>query len=494
MKMKTMSFVLSSLAILCQSSAAFADITPQQGSASVSNINNVPVVNIKAAGTDGVSHNQYSQFDVDQRGVVLNNSVGGSTSGLAGALAGNSNLANGAASMILNEVNSSNKSILNGMVEVAGQRANVVIANKSGITCNGCGFINANDGVLTTGELQFKNGTFSGYQVTQGEVSFDGKGLQKGDVDYTAVLARTEKINAALNAKTLLVVAGKNDISANMASIQKLPSEKQANQSISGVQIISGSKGKTIKLTGASPATDSSVKPDVSIDVSELGGMYAGRIMLIANEQGIGVNPAKGINNRGIIQTNERGVTLLSEELTNSGTISSSGPLNMSSSALVNSGALKTNSSLSISSGSFKNSGNIESEAGLRIGASTLENKPNGVINSKGPMLISSSQLVNQGAIKSTEGALKMTTSAFKNDNGGVIESKGLLSVNGSSVLNKGTITSRQSSVSFTDTTFANTGKVEAAGNISHKGYYFVNNGSMTAQSGFVTNNGKKIK
>ena len=42
--------------------------------------------------------------------------------------------------------------------------------------------------------------------------------------------------------------------------------------------------------------------------------------------------------------------------------------------------------------------------------------------------------------------------------------------------------------------TFPNTGKVEAAGNISHKGYYFVNNGSMTAQSGFVTNNGKKIK
>ncbi|EPC4487282.1 filamentous hemagglutinin N-terminal domain-containing protein [Serratia liquefaciens] len=492
--MKTMSFVLSSLAILCQSSAAFADITPQQGSASVSNINNVPVVNIKAAGTDGVSHNQYSQFDVDQRGVVLNNSVGGSTSGLAGALAGNSNLANGAASMILNEVNSSNKSILNGMVEVAGQRANVVIANKSGITCNGCGFINANDGVLTTGELQFKHGTFSGYQVTQGEVSFDGKGLQKGDVDYTAVLARTEKINAALNAKTLLVVAGKNDISANMASIQRLPVDKPVDQNLSGVQIITKDKGLIITSVGTGAAKDASVKPDVSIDVSELGGMYAGRITLIANEQGVGVNPAKGINNRGIIQTNERGITLHSEELTNSGTISSFGPLNMNNITLVNSGKLNTNSALSINSTSLKNSGDIQSVATVSIDTITLENSHDGVVNSKGSMLINSSNLVNQGKIKSTEGTLKMTASSFTNDKSGIVESKGLLSVNGTSVRNKGTITSNQSSVNFTDLSFVNAGKVEAAGNIAHRGLSFVNHGSMAAQDGTVTNNGKKRK
>lgn len=468
--MKKMPFVLSALAMLCQSSAAFADITPQQGSASVSNVNNVPVVNIKAAGADGVSHNQYSQFDVDQQGVVLNNSAGGSTSSLAGALAGNSNLANGAASMILNEVNSSNKSILNGMVEVAGQRANVVIANKSGITCNGCGFINANDGVLTTGELQFKNGAFSGYKVTQGEVSFDGKGLQKGDVDYTAVLARTEKINAALNAKTLLVVAGKNEISADMAKIQALPVEKQNNQNATGTLLFTNSKGKNINLDLSSAST--SVKPDVAIDVSELGGMYAGRITLIANEQGVGVNHAQGINNRGIIKTNERGVTLISQDLTNSGRISSVGELGINASNFVNNGTIDSDSGLSIHSSNFKNTGNVLS---------------------KGNLSIDTSSIVNEGRVQSTEQTLRIYSSSVTNTDGGNIESKGSLSISSNSTLNKGTISSNTSSIKFVDTSFSSSGKVEAANNISHRGTSFANSGTIVSKNGIVSDNGYDI-
>jgi filamentous hemagglutinin family protein len=71
-------------------------------------------------------------------------------------VAGNPWLAKGEAKVILNEVNSRDPSNLNGMIEVAGKKAQVVIANPAGITCNGCGFINANRATLTTGQAQLK--------------------------------------------------------------------------------------------------------------------------------------------------------------------------------------------------------------------------------------------------------------------------------------------------------------------------------------------------
>ncbi len=133
------------------------------------------MVNINRAGADGVSHNVYTQFDVGAQGAILNNSLAGANTSLAGTVAGNAQLEGRAAKVILNEVNSANKSILKGMVEVAGQRADVVIANKSGITCNGCGFINARNGVLTTADLQFKDGAFNGYHVNQGNIRVEGR-------------------------------------------------------------------------------------------------------------------------------------------------------------------------------------------------------------------------------------------------------------------------------------------------------------------------------
>jgi filamentous hemagglutinin family protein len=62
-------------------------------------------------------------------------------------------LATGSARFILNEVVSANPSQLLGFVEVAGSPAQVVIANPAGVTCNGCGFINASRATLTTGTL-----------------------------------------------------------------------------------------------------------------------------------------------------------------------------------------------------------------------------------------------------------------------------------------------------------------------------------------------------
>lgn len=57
-------------------------------------------------------------------------------------------LATGEARVILNEVNSSAASRFEGNLEVAGQMADVIIANPSGINIKGGGFINANKAIL----------------------------------------------------------------------------------------------------------------------------------------------------------------------------------------------------------------------------------------------------------------------------------------------------------------------------------------------------------
>ena len=108
--------------------------------------NGIPLVQIATPNAAGLSHNQYTQFNVDPAGLILNNSSTTVLTQQAGYVAGNQNLANGAASVILNEVTSTSRSQLNGYIEVAGPQAEVIVANPNGITCNGCGFINTKIG------------------------------------------------------------------------------------------------------------------------------------------------------------------------------------------------------------------------------------------------------------------------------------------------------------------------------------------------------------
>lgn len=102
--------------------------------------------------------------------MILNNGRGVNQTQIAGLVDGNPWLARGEASVILNEVNSRDPSQLNGYIEVAGRKAQVVIANPAGITCEGCGFINANRATLTTGQAQLNNGQLTGYDVERGEI------------------------------------------------------------------------------------------------------------------------------------------------------------------------------------------------------------------------------------------------------------------------------------------------------------------------------------
>ncbi|HHQ4553483.1 TPA: filamentous hemagglutinin N-terminal domain-containing protein [Aeromonas veronii] len=222
--------------------------------------NGVPQVNIQTPSAAGVSRNTYQQFDVEQQGAILNNSRTNTQTQLGGWVQGNPWLAKGTARIILNEVNASDPSRLQGYLEVAGDRAQVVIANPAGITCEGCGFINTQRATLTTGTPVMRDGALEGYRVKGGAIEVQGKGLDASSTDYTDVIARSVKVNAGLWAKQLHVTTGVNEVSADQTTV----TQQEA-------------KGE---------------KPAFALDVGALGGMYSQKIVMVGTEHGVGVRNA----------------------------------------------------------------------------------------------------------------------------------------------------------------------------------------------------------
>lgn len=342
--------------------------------------NGVPLVNINTPSAAGVSRNVYSQFDVTQQGAILNNAQGNSQTRLGGWVQGNANLAGGSARVILNEVNSTNPSLLHGYVEVAGSRAQVVIANPSGISCDGCGFINANRVTLSTGQAVLNNGNLEGYRVQQGRISIDGAGMDGRNADYTDLIARSVQINAGLWANTLQLHTGSGQISADL----------QQRSAASG--------------SGAAPA--------YAIDVASLGGMYAGKILLTGNEHGVGMRQAGHIGaSAGAVQISHDG------RLENSGSISAATELRINSSALDNSGTLQSAGNSSVhSSGELNNSGSLLAGAALDVSAAAINN--HATIAAADALTLRAAHISNQSALISAGGQLTMQADAIDNRHG----------------------------------------------------------------------------
>lgn len=224
--------------------------------------NGVPMVNIATPNGSGLSHNKFTDYNVGQQGLILNNSAQNVVqTQLGGYVVGNPNLKNGAAGLILNEVTGGNASQLRGYTEVAGRSAAVIVANPHGITCDGCGFINTPRVTLSTGTPVVEDGRLQRFDVDGGQISIEGAGLNAGNVDQFDLITRSAQINAELHAKKLNIITGRNDVDATT-------------------------------LAATAKADDGSDKPMLAIDSSALGGMYAGAIRLVGTEQGVGVKLA----------------------------------------------------------------------------------------------------------------------------------------------------------------------------------------------------------
>lgn len=452
--------------------------------------NGVPVVNIAAPNKAGVSDNTYQQFNVAHNGLIFNNSGKISDTQLAGYIGGNPNLnANQSASLIINEVTSTAPSQLEGAMEVAGHAAQVVVANPNGIGCDGCGFINAPRGTLTTGKPLFAvDGSLSGFAVTRGTIAVDGSGLPAGSTDQVDLLARAVAINAGVWAKQLDVITGANQIDFTTLAAQ--------------------------------PLSATGITPSVALDVSALGGMYANSIFLVGTAAGLGVNNRGRIlaQNGDLTITNTGDIELAGktaatgnvaittgQALTNDGTLAAGGKVSLVSGSFANQGTLYGNGAINVSAdGTVSNSGQVEAQGGaLTVQAQgAITGTAGSTWYAGGPVSLSGASFGNAGKLESGQdfalnvsgvaansGSLAVDAGNF-NLNAATIENTGSLAVGGNAVLNAGTsLTSNgilvaNGAVTLAAPNLATAGTVQAGSTLDIRGGTLSNAGKLYALGG----------
>ncbi|QRY80489.1 filamentous hemagglutinin N-terminal domain-containing protein [Pseudomonas sp. PDNC002] len=388
--------ILTGILILNPIVAAAAELAVDAAAGSNTHLgaagNGVPVVNIATPNGTGLSHNKFTDYNVGQQGLILNNAAGQQATQLGGTIQGNPNLHGGAASKILNEVTGTNPSQLRGYTEVAGQAAHVIVANPHGITCDGCGFINTPRATLTTGKPVVDAGQLRGYDVDGGEIAIQGAGLNASNIDQFELITRSAKLNAELYARKLTVVAGRNQVDADT-------------------------------LAATAKADDGSAKPQLAIDSSALGGMYAGAIRLVGTEQGVGVKLAGNMAaSAGDIQIDAKGRLSLAQTAT-------AGNLQVKAADVALEGAAYAAGSAELSTqGQLRNAQSLAAGTSITLQAAEVSNQGtvesgvslDGSRNGQGDLTVHADTLRNSGALVAGRKA-EIAVRATADNRGGVV-------------------------------------------------------------------------
>ena len=231
--------------------------------------NGVPLVDVVAPNAAGLSHNLYDRFNVGQQGAILNNSNQGlQPSQLGGMVNGNPNLNDSVpASVILNEVVSSSRSLLEGSLEVHGDSANVIVANPNGVACDGCGFINTPRVGLSTDRPSW---------TTMGRSQ--DPSLEQANIDVAPSDTGLDGISAfdLLTRKIRISDGDSVEIADDHSVVVGRNSHAYRSGLITPVDSYGGESG-------------------VAIDSSLISGMYPGQIKIISTDRGSGVNMQGGM-------------------------------------------------------------------------------------------------------------------------------------------------------------------------------------------------------
>ena len=421
--------------------------------------NGVPLVNIEAPDKNGTSHNVYKDYNVDGKGVILNNSKDLTQSQLGGLIYGNPNLQNGKeASTIINEVSGVNRSRIEGYQEIAGKKADYILANPNGIYVNGAGFINTGNVTLTTG---------SGDNILnpeKGKIEIDGKGIDLRNINKAELVARVAEISGP--------VYGGEEVNLKL-----------------------GSKGQ-------------SNKPEYALDARALGSIYAGRINVIVNEEGVGVKTeaptyaTKGdvvISSKGKVylkDTQAKGDIKISSTETEIGDkLVAENAINIESKKTKNSGQIQANNDITINgnvdssnlistnkdisiSGDLKNSGKIEANKDINVKGNVENTKiilTNKDLNIKGDLTntaniqaknnidINSKSIDNKGMIVA-EKEISLKSNSINNSN--KLVAKESLNINNKILTNSGKIYSGKET-KIVNQKIDNTGNIASSGKIN---------------------------
>ena len=208
----------------------------------------VPIVNISTPNDRGVSINEFSEYNIDEKGQILNNADNVGRSHLGGIINANPNLApNQAANLVILQVNGSNRSQIEGYLEaLSREKIDVILSNENGLYINNGGTINIKNFTATTGKVNLKDGDFIGIDVERGNIVIGPNGIDGTNANYVEIIAKALELRGNIVANDLKVVTGSNSTTTPTNNI--------------------------------------------AIDAKELGGMYANRIRIISTDKGAGVN------------------------------------------------------------------------------------------------------------------------------------------------------------------------------------------------------------
>ena len=245
--------------------------------------NETLIINITNPDSKGVSINEYSRFNTPTTGTILNNSNKNIDTKIAGQIDANYRLTK-EASLIINKVNSAEKSSLKGNLEVAGSRADVVIANPNGISVDGLNMINSRSLTLTTGNIN-KLSPKEIEIISNNSIDIVGDGLNDKSSDYTNVISNAINLNSNIHANELNIIGEKAVASSKDRLYNDIKAKNQENS--------------------------------FSLDSSALGGMYANKIKLVGTSNGVGVN------NNGLVIANNNIEINLDGDIVNTGAIAS---------------------------------------------------------------------------------------------------------------------------------------------------------------------------
>ncbi|WP_338981185.1 hemagglutinin repeat-containing protein [Fusobacterium nucleatum] len=430
--------------------------------------NGVPLVNIEAPDNNGISHNVYKEYNVDGRGTILNNSKDLTNSQLGGLIYGNPNLQNSSeASTIINEVSGVNRSRIEGYQEIAGKKANYILANPNGIYVNGAGFINTGNVTLTTG---------SGNNLQnpeKGTIEVDGKGLDLRNINKAELVARVAELSAP--------IYGGEEVNL------KLGSQGQSN------------------------------KPEYALDAKALGSIYAGRINIVVNEDGVGVKTqapiyaTKGdvvISSKGKVylkDTQAKGdIRISSTETEISEKLISENKINIENKKLLNKGEIVANNDVTIKGdiennkliftnkdlnieGNLKNIADIQAKNNIEINSKNIENA--GLIVADKKTHINSDNINNTNKLVAKD-TLDINNKTLTNS-GKILSGKETKIVN-QSLNNSGDITSSGKS-DLKVTNLTNDGNILSVGNISISQNQKLTNNNQIQSSENILINSKDI-
>ena len=258
--------------------------------------NETLIINITNPDSKGVSINEYSRFNTPPTGTILNNSNKNIDTKIAGQIDANYRL-NKEASLIINKVNSAEKSSLKGNLEVAGSRADVVIANPNGISVDGLNMINSRSLTLTTGSIN-KLSPKEIELISNNSIDIVGDGLNDKSSDYTNVISNAINLNSNIHANELNIIGEKALTSSKDRLYNDVKAKNQENS--------------------------------FSLDSSALGGMYANKIKLVGTSNGVGVN------NNGLVIANNNIEISLDGDIVNAGAIASNKEAKIEANAITN--------------------------------------------------------------------------------------------------------------------------------------------------------------